>query len=242
MDAAPRHYCRNPRCRMKLPAPVENEHHAFCTRGCFESFYLNRCRVCERDLRKDGKRGDAGRLYCRPPTKCRQEAKRWPEKYEYGSRAAFSTTKLRSAHSTGLKFGLAGYPPERRCLRGWWWGDPGIGDLSLYDDAGITHARIVLDNEYDAWLLRSPITWPRKGWATLEEARRGAEAAALAGLALDPKIAARVAKENETTHPMGPPLDRPWPIATGDAIASDWKPTGSGVDMPGIPDFLRRQP
>jgi hypothetical protein len=30
----PRHRCRNQRCRSKLPAPVENEHHAFCTRGC----------------------------------------------------------------------------------------------------------------------------------------------------------------------------------------------------------------
>src|SRR5262249_12417491 len=75
-----RHHCRNPHCRMKLPAPVENEHRAFCTRGCYESFYRNRCRVCERDLRKNGKRGDAGRLYCRPPANCRREAEKWPEK------------------------------------------------------------------------------------------------------------------------------------------------------------------
>jgi hypothetical protein len=31
--------CRNPRCRMKLPTPVDNHHHAFCTRGCYESFF-----------------------------------------------------------------------------------------------------------------------------------------------------------------------------------------------------------
>ena len=29
-----RHYCRNTHCRSKLKAPVENEHHAFCTPGC----------------------------------------------------------------------------------------------------------------------------------------------------------------------------------------------------------------
>jgi hypothetical protein len=97
------HRCRNLRCRVKLSAPVENEHHAFCTRGCYESFYRNRCRVCERDLRKTGKRGDAGRLYCRPPADCRREAEKWPEKYAGGLRAGFPETKLGSAHSTGLK-------------------------------------------------------------------------------------------------------------------------------------------
>jgi transposase len=29
-----RHYCRNTHCRAKLAAPVDNEHHAFCTSGC----------------------------------------------------------------------------------------------------------------------------------------------------------------------------------------------------------------
>jgi hypothetical protein len=80
-----RHYCRNPRCRMKLPAAVENAHRAFCTRGCYESFYRNRCRVCERDLRKTGKCGDATRMYCRPPANCRREAEKWPEKYGAGN-------------------------------------------------------------------------------------------------------------------------------------------------------------
>jgi hypothetical protein len=42
-----RHYCRNRRCRMKLPAPVTNDREAFCTRGCHTSFYLHRCLVCE---------------------------------------------------------------------------------------------------------------------------------------------------------------------------------------------------
>jgi hypothetical protein len=36
MTKALRNNCRNPHCRTKLKAPVENEHHAFCCRaaGC----------------------------------------------------------------------------------------------------------------------------------------------------------------------------------------------------------------
>jgi hypothetical protein len=46
-ETALRHYCRNPKCRMRLPAPVSNAKEAFCTAGCYRSFYLHRCRVCE---------------------------------------------------------------------------------------------------------------------------------------------------------------------------------------------------
>jgi hypothetical protein len=45
-----RHYCRYPRCRMKLPEPVTNEREGFCCRGCYDSFYLKRCRICEKAL------------------------------------------------------------------------------------------------------------------------------------------------------------------------------------------------
>jgi hypothetical protein len=45
-----RHHCRNPRCRMKLKEPVGNPRDAFCARGCYESFHLKRCRVCEKSL------------------------------------------------------------------------------------------------------------------------------------------------------------------------------------------------
>jgi hypothetical protein len=38
-----RHYCRNTHCRAKLAAPVDNEHHAFCTSGCHAIFYRHRC-------------------------------------------------------------------------------------------------------------------------------------------------------------------------------------------------------
>jgi hypothetical protein len=45
-----RHRCRNPHCRSKLPTPVSNPREAFCARGCYESFHLKRCRVCEKPL------------------------------------------------------------------------------------------------------------------------------------------------------------------------------------------------
>jgi hypothetical protein len=62
-----RHYCRNPRCRSKLPAPVASAREAFCVRGCFNSFYLHRCVVCEGAIEQP-KRGR--RLICKR-AKCR---------------------------------------------------------------------------------------------------------------------------------------------------------------------------
>jgi len=96
-----RHRCRNPKCRGKLPAPTDNLRRAFCTRFCFDSFYRNRCRVCEKDLRKKGGRGHASRLYCRPPNNCKAEAQKWPGRYEYGSSITPATTNVSNAHSTG---------------------------------------------------------------------------------------------------------------------------------------------
>ena len=47
-----RHYCRNPKCRSKLPAPVSNPREGFCAPGCRRSFYLRRCLVCEGPLKR----------------------------------------------------------------------------------------------------------------------------------------------------------------------------------------------
>jgi len=58
-----RHYCRNPRCRSKLPAPVSNTREAFCTRGCHSSFYLHRCLNCEQAMTR--RRSD--QRYCTRP-------------------------------------------------------------------------------------------------------------------------------------------------------------------------------
>jgi hypothetical protein len=62
-----RHMCRNPRCRMKLPAPTANLREAFCTRGCYESFHLKRCRVCDGPIEQP-KHGT--RLICKK-SKCK---------------------------------------------------------------------------------------------------------------------------------------------------------------------------
>src|SRR6476619_3851196 len=65
-ETAMRHRCRNPKCRMKLPTPVSNEREAFCTRGCYQSFYLHRCIVCEDKI----ERTTANRKICKK-SKCR---------------------------------------------------------------------------------------------------------------------------------------------------------------------------
>jgi hypothetical protein len=234
-----RHRCRNPCCRSKLPAPVENEHRAFCTRGCYESFYRSRCRVCERDLRKDGKRGDAGRVYCRPPAGCRREAKRWPEKYGRAPWVGFPQTKQRNVDSTGLKIGIAGDRPPFRCLAPLrWGGDPDHGDHSLHDKDGLTIARVVLEGD-GRYHLRSPATRPRMSWPGLGEAQRHAEALALVAIPLDPKLVARIRRDNETPNPMGPPLNLR--LSREEATPSDWRPTGDGADVPPIPEFLLRR-
>lgn len=45
-----RHRCRNPKCQMKLPAPVENQRDAFCIKSCYDTYYRRRCLICERPL------------------------------------------------------------------------------------------------------------------------------------------------------------------------------------------------
>ena len=84
MSAKLHHHCRRERCNAKLEHPTDNARHAFCRPFCRGAFYRTRCRVCERDLRKPGKRGTTNRRYCRPPNKCKQEAENCPSKYADG--------------------------------------------------------------------------------------------------------------------------------------------------------------
>ena len=61
-----RHFCRNPKCRSKLPTPVSNEREAFCARGCHSSFYRSRCLVCEAKMeRKTENQLVCGKRKCR---------------------------------------------------------------------------------------------------------------------------------------------------------------------------------
>src|SRR5262249_43364250 len=166
-----RHYCRNLKCRSKLPAPIENVRKAFCCRSCHSAFYRTRCLVCEKDIRTDPltgkKRKWSSRKFC--GRKCNAEARRFPHVYAWGlPDPVRRTSDLRSAHSTRLISALAND-------RGWrWWGGDGDGDHSLYDRDGLTIARVVLEDG-GRYHLRTPVTIPRQAWASLDEARRGAE-------------------------------------------------------------------
>lgn len=97
-----RHYCRNPRCRMKLKEPVENPRKAFCTRGCHSSFYLRRCLVCEAATEKP--KVGRSRLICRK-AKCRSAFRSSKDLHPSG--AAFNGT--RNPHEMGTETS-----PQRR--------------------------------------------------------------------------------------------------------------------------------
>jgi hypothetical protein len=204
-----RHYCRNLKCRSKLPAPIENVRKAFCCRGCHSAFYRTRCLVCEKDTGTNPLTGEkrkrlGQRKFC--GRKCKAEARQFPHVYAWGLPNPLRRTRSScSCDKMGLKTGPASDRPRSLSLRGWWWGDPVEGDLSLYDRDGLTIGRLVLaaDGRYH---LQSPITRPRLSWPTLDEAKRGAESFALMAMpleAVDPKLAARIKRNNETPHPMG---------------------------------------
>jgi|SRR6516225_33996 len=73
-----RHYCRNPRCRSKLPSPASDPRKAFCTRGCHSSFYLKRCVVCEAPFTKTR----ANQEVCRK-ARCRRAFREANERFRY---------------------------------------------------------------------------------------------------------------------------------------------------------------
>jgi hypothetical protein len=87
-----RHRCRY--CRSNLPGPVDNEHYAFCKRGCFSSFYLKRCRVCEEPIHLAQHRRGPKRILCRK-NDCRLEYRRRPDLYNWSARISPEEPKLR---------------------------------------------------------------------------------------------------------------------------------------------------
>jgi hypothetical protein len=95
-----RHYCRNPRCRSKLPSPASDPRKAFCTRGCHSSFYLKRCLVCENDKPAGS---TARRKLCRRP-KCEGRYRKNSAHYSFvGADTTSAPNALRSAQFTGIK-------------------------------------------------------------------------------------------------------------------------------------------
>ena len=247
-----RHMCRNPHCRSKLPVPVENEHHAFCTRGCHAVFYRTRCQVCEESIRRKNER----QLTCFGH-KCKSERRRFPDAYswpEYKTNETGhflppnderrpTTAKASSAPPETPILRALKQPsfgpdrPRHPCLRMWSWGGDGVGDHSLYDGDGLTIARIVLDG--DRCVLRCPNAWPRQSWPDLERAKHGAESFALMNLPLDRATAARVARDNAKPHPMAGPSFGIDPVITTEPFEA-LPPPPPDADPWAIPDFLKR--
>jgi hypothetical protein len=95
-----RHYCRNPRCRSKLPSPASDPHKAFCTRGCHSSFYLKRCLVCENNKPAGS---TARRKLCRRP-KCEGRYRKNNAHYSFlGADTAFAANASRNPIKSGIK-------------------------------------------------------------------------------------------------------------------------------------------
>src|SRR6516164_8881259 len=101
-----RHYCRNPRCRSKLPLPASDPHKAFCTRGCHSSFYFKRCLVCENDKPAGS---TARRKLCRRP-KCASQYRENRGRYSFmGGSAISAANGSRNPYKMGIESG-----PQRR--------------------------------------------------------------------------------------------------------------------------------
>jgi hypothetical protein len=95
-----RHYCRNPRCRSKLPLPASDPRKAFCTRGCHSSFYLKRCIVCENDKPAGS---TARRKLCRRP-KCEGRYRKNSAHYSFlGADTASAANASRNPIKSGIK-------------------------------------------------------------------------------------------------------------------------------------------
>jgi hypothetical protein len=95
-----RHYCRNPRCRLKLTSPTSEPQKAFCTPGCHSSFYLRRCLVCENEKPAGS---TARRKLCRRP-KCEGRYRKNSAHYSFlGADTTSAANVPRSAQSTAIK-------------------------------------------------------------------------------------------------------------------------------------------
>jgi len=99
-------------------------------------------------------------------------------------------------------------PTPHRTLRSWSWHSDDL-EYELRDAAGTLLARI--ESNAGRHRLTHPRTWPILSWPDMAETKHRAESVALSAIALDavdPKLAARLKRDNGTPHPMGPPLNR----------------------------------
>jgi hypothetical protein len=231
---AMKHYCRNPRCRMKLAEPVDNERRAFCTPRCHESFYRNRCLVCEKELPK----GPADRKTCKRAA-CRSEYQRLPHLFAVAKRdPANDTGKAKRPSKTSIKSGSFWCDKSGR---GWRWEQYGDEHwLSNREDE--VQVRLIPAGELHIVRLSPGIDYGR---LPLADAKRRAISLALARLPLEPKYAERLARINEL--PPDPQQNLvPWAASYLAGLAAVKSDAPSivpdllyGDDLE-IPAFLRR--
>jgi hypothetical protein len=208
-----RHRCRNPRCGVKLKAPIENARDAFCYPGCYESFYRSRCLVCERPFDRKTER----KRVCNR-SKCRHEFRRHPERFQPTRYRAsvLDHNASGNARFTGLKTGQKSGRAWRKVA------GPDLTEINF---------RIPLDPELVARLKKvhaaSEAAWRKAAW----HAKRRA---------LIKHHTPPINVIGGYRFPDAPVIDLSPIEAPQWAITSRWVPTGDGTDVPPIPDFLIR--
>jgi hypothetical protein len=172
-------HCR--KCRGKLPEPTDNHRRAFDTRFCFESFYRNRCVVCEGPFRR---RSSSQRTCIRPD--CKADLRRFPLAYSWPETAGTAHTPrndidpLKSPDFIGSGRPLETTRPIARSLRGWSWNPETGFERELRDRNGNLLAR--LEHNGGRCRLTYPRTFPILSWADSEQAKGCAESLALSNL------------------------------------------------------------
>jgi hypothetical protein len=224
-----RHYCRNPRCKMKLAEPVDNERRAFCTPGCHSSFYRQRCLVCDKPIVS----ARENRRFCKGD-KCAAKHRQNPEIYRFWgivppSQVKASEVPVKWASKSGVRTG-----------RGCRWDQCGEEHWLL--DREEVLARVIPDGRH---IVRLSPGIDYGVPSPLDDAKRLAISLALARLPLEPKYAERLARINEL--PPDPQQNLvPWAasyLAGLAAVKSDAPsivpdlPYGDDLE---IPAFLRR--
>jgi hypothetical protein len=186
-----RHFCRNPRCRLKLPEPVENSHAAFCTKGCWLQYHRKRCCVCERPIEQP--KGGGERRLCKRRV-CRLELDKWPAVYlPFGQSIQKQETASRNAGKTA-------FSSPRSLRRAHWQRIAGEDEDYDLNGKGKMVARIRQEGAH--WWVAAPRSLPDPPLETLDNARRRALSMALMAMPSplpdpNPRLIAQVRRERE---------------------------------------------
>ena len=94
-------YCRDSRCRKRLPDLVEISRLAFCDPACSNRFYLQHCATCERQLDRRIKQGRPP-LFC--SARCKSRFHRNPAAYAFFEVGRVVIPAALPNHVTGANF------------------------------------------------------------------------------------------------------------------------------------------